>query len=154
MYFARLCENFMSICDKNFHFVFNITGNTSSDFLQKLHMSGEVFFASRACQGKVYSIRASISPQSPSSLDPVLQSTYWPTCIFWVEGPKPSEDLHSLIFLIRELSSLCWSEVLCDCQGSRARPPSGWSVVYAFEGFQIEVVSFGNYSIHHCKDIP
>ena len=25
------------------HFVFNITGNTSSDFLQKLQMSGEVF---------------------------------------------------------------------------------------------------------------
>ena len=33
----------MSVCDKYFHFVFNITGNTSSDFLQKLQMSGEVF---------------------------------------------------------------------------------------------------------------
>ena len=63
MYFARLSENFMSVCDKYFHFVFNITGNTSSDFLQKLQMS-------RAFQGEVYSIRASILPQSPSSLDP------------------------------------------------------------------------------------
>ena len=43
MYFARLSENSMSVCDKYFHFVFNITGNTSSDFLQKLQMSGEVF---------------------------------------------------------------------------------------------------------------
>ena len=43
MYFARLSENFMSVCDKYFHFVFNITSNTSSDFLQKLQMSGEVF---------------------------------------------------------------------------------------------------------------
>ena len=43
MYFARLSENFMSVCDKYFYFVFNITGNTSSDFLQKLQMSGEVF---------------------------------------------------------------------------------------------------------------
>ena len=43
MYFARLSENFMSVCDKYFHFVFNITGNTSSDFLQKLQMSGGVF---------------------------------------------------------------------------------------------------------------
>ena len=43
MYFARLSENFMSVCDKYFHFVFNTTGNTSSDFLQKLQMSGEVF---------------------------------------------------------------------------------------------------------------
>ena len=43
MYFARLSENFMSICDKYFHFVFNITGNTSSDFLQKLQISGKVF---------------------------------------------------------------------------------------------------------------
>ena len=43
MYFARLSENFMSVFDKYFHFVFNITGNTSSDFLQKLQMSGEVF---------------------------------------------------------------------------------------------------------------
>ena len=43
MYFARLSENFMSVCDKYFHFVFDLTGNTSSDFLQKLQMSGEVF---------------------------------------------------------------------------------------------------------------
>ena len=71
MYFAKLSENFMSVCDKYFHFVFNITGNTSSDFLQK---TGEVFFASRAFQGEVYSIRASISPQSPSSLDPEISS--------------------------------------------------------------------------------
>ena len=73
MYFSRLSENFMSVCDKYFHFVFNITGNTSSEFLQKLQMSGEVFpFASRAFQGEVYSMRAraSISTQSPSSLDP------------------------------------------------------------------------------------
>ena len=75
MYFARLSENYMPICDKYFHFVFNITGNISSDFLQKLQMSGEVFFASRAFQGKVYSIRASISPQSPSSLDPASINT-------------------------------------------------------------------------------
>ena len=89
------------------HFVFNITGKTSSDFLQKLQMSGEVFsppepsrakftpsgrvfrlsrplawtlqklqgiagkvvFAPRAFQSEVYSIRASILPQSPPSLD-------------------------------------------------------------------------------------
>ena len=43
MYFARLSENFMSVFDKYFHFVFTIPGNTSSDFLQKLQMSGEVF---------------------------------------------------------------------------------------------------------------
>ena len=33
----------MSVCDNYFHFVFNITGNTSSDFLQKIQMSGKVF---------------------------------------------------------------------------------------------------------------
>ena len=33
----------MSVCDKYFQFGFNITGNTSSNFLQKLQMSGEVF---------------------------------------------------------------------------------------------------------------
>ena len=43
MYFARLSENFMSVCDKILHFVFNLTGNTSSDFLQKLQMSGKIF---------------------------------------------------------------------------------------------------------------
>ena len=43
MYFARLSEYFMSLCDKYFHFAFNITRDTSSDFLQKLQISGEVF---------------------------------------------------------------------------------------------------------------
>ena len=44
MYFAGLSENFMPVCDKKFHFVFNLSSaNTSSDFLQKLQMSGEVF---------------------------------------------------------------------------------------------------------------
>ena len=33
----------MSVCDKYFHFAFNITRDTSSDFLQKLQISGEVF---------------------------------------------------------------------------------------------------------------
>ena len=32
MYFTRLSEGFMSVCDKYLHFVFNITANTSSDF--------------------------------------------------------------------------------------------------------------------------
>ena len=64
MYFARLSENFMSVCDKYFHFVFNITGNTKATDVWRS------FFASRAFQGEVYSIRASISPQSPSSLYP------------------------------------------------------------------------------------
>ena len=50
------------------HFVLNITGNTSNDFLEKLQMSGEVF----SFQAEVYSVRASISPQSPSSLDPAF----------------------------------------------------------------------------------
>ena len=72
MYFARLSENFMSVCGKYFHFVFNITGNTSSDFLQKLQMSGEVFSPPEPSRANFYSIGASILPQSPSSLDPAF----------------------------------------------------------------------------------
>ena len=52
MYFARLSENIMSVCDKYFHFVFNITGNTSSDFLQKLQVSGEVFLPPEPSRAK------------------------------------------------------------------------------------------------------
>ena len=39
-------------------------------FYKSYRCQAKFFFASRAFQGEVYSIRANISPQSPSSLDP------------------------------------------------------------------------------------
>ena len=72
MYFARYSENFMSVGNKYFHFVFTISVNTSCDFYKSYRRFQAKFFCLQSLPGRSLLHQGDYFAQSPSSLDSVI----------------------------------------------------------------------------------